>query len=50
MVEWTKGWIDSWINRQADRQTDARASRKFTLEGPTLAISTCYKNTGAQMM
>ena len=38
--------MDSWINRQIDKQTDARASCKFTLEGPTLAISTCYENTG----
>ena len=40
------GWTVGLTDRQTDRQTDARASRKFTLEGPTLAISMCYKNTG----
>ena len=38
--------MDSWINRQIDKQTDARAGCNFRLEGPTLAISMCYKNTG----
>ena len=50
IIEWLNGqrvgWTVGLTDRQTDRQTDARASCKFTLEGPTLAISMCYKNTG----